>query len=210
MFRFLPLLVVGVVAWHRYGSQDNVPHKHPITAMGRQRICADLCRSGLGGESCGDVCFDLMPSGLPVQSPSNNNTREVQVEQARNKVCPVLCENRLGFPLCQCTPPAGQHDSKSFRINFRKICEHYCQHENWVLRGCPVCPGASIRQEPLEALYTIKPNTIMLSKMVNIPGTSFKSVSSNQRVDWGKWCHIQCENSNGGSACNCDILPFSF
>lgn len=224
MNRSTPLLIllIGVVAARRSSHHDDATERRPIITSAQQsRICADLCTSGLGGEPCGQVCFDLMPKGIPLQSPENV-TREVDVNTVKNTrsdVCPVLCKNRLGYPLCQCEPPkptgtvtepqASVKLPKKFRVDFHAICDHYCMHQNWNLHGCPMCTNAAIRQDSLQDLFKQDGDEIMLTKMVNLPGTTFRAAATSRQVDWGKWCNSQCANSNGGSACNCDILPFS-
>lgn len=157
------------------------------------RICADLCSSGLGGKACGPFCYDLIPKTLPNQSL--NAIQHVKNNLTRTDACPLLCEYDLGYPLCQCSKNKQvTRSNKKIKVDFNKICDHYCQEQRWWLRGCPVCEvtiqygGSS--QNGRMMTYTSK------------------DISSYD-VDWGKWCDIQCAAANGGSACNCDILPFS-
>lgn len=37
--------------------------------------------------------------------------------------------------------------------------------------------------------------------------TSDPNLSEEYPVDWEMWCMAQCDNGQGGSACNCDIIP---
>lgn len=154
------------------------------------RICADLCSSGLGGEPCGDFCFDLIPKQLPHQS--FNDSEQVEETGARTGACPTLCENRLGYPLCKCQVKSNRRRPQR-KIDFKKICDYFCFEQRWWLRGCPACEsfqyGDGIGQN---------------GRLMNLIKTN-----SQDDIDWGKWCEIQCERDNGGSACNCDILPFS-
>lgn len=40
------------------------------------------------------------------------------------------------------------------------------------------------------------------------PGTTpDPNASEEYPVDWEMWCMAQCDNGQGGSACNCDIIP---
>lgn len=46
-----------------------------------------------------------------------------------------------------------------------------------------------------------RPNDALVS------GTSDAS-SDSEPVDWDLWCMAQCDNGHGGSACECDIIPW--
>lgn len=157
-----------------------------ITSNDKLRICADLCSSGLGGNPCGSFCFDLIPKARPDQS--TKDIQHVKNEITRSDACPLLCENNLGYPFCKCSQKQKKTKAK---VDFNKICDYYCHDQRWWLHGCPVCEttsqhGGSIQNGRMQVLT---------------------SVSTD--VDWNAWCDKQCAEANGGSACNCDILPFS-
>lgn len=230
LFGRLPLLLLiagGVVSALNPSLQGNTVVLRPMIAPSQQvRICADLCRSGLGGAPCGDVCYDLLPKQIPVQSPNENvafgdgGKADGSAAGAtgsgvtRNGACPVLCKNHLGYPFCHCETTSEeqqQHTSSTgggsdvFTVDYNEICDHYCLRESWVLRGCPPCRNRLAQQEHFPSLFRQDVGAHM-ARLVQIPGIA---VQRDSRVDWGKWCNVQCANSNGGSACNCDILPFS-
>ncbi|GLV46378.1 hypothetical protein CBL_20720 [Carabus blaptoides fortunei] len=212
----LLFLAVGVVSALTTGPHGNVAAHRPIIAVSQQlRICADLCRSGLGGAPCGDVCYDLLPKQIPVQSPDENAGDGAGAATStggvtRNEACPVLCKNHLGYPFCQCetltdTQPQTTKTTDIYTVDYNEICDHYCLEENWMLRGCPPCRNRLAQQEHFPSLFQ-QNGGAHLAQLVQIPGIA---VQRDSRVDWGKWCNVQCANSNGGSACNCDILPFA-
>lgn len=180
-------LLVGVASSKHIGHHGN--KKPMISSPDKIRICADLCASGLGGEPCGAFCFDLTPKAHPNQSA--NFTHNVKDNLTRSDACPLLCENNLGYPFCQCSRKVNNRNNK--KVDYNKICDHYCHEQRWWLHGCPVCEVT--RQ------YGGTPQNGRMS-LLN------KNAASTD-VDWGKWCDQQCAESNGGSACNCDILPFS-
>lgn len=185
------LFVVGVVSSKHTSFHGN---GSPIISTSDQlRICADLCSSGLGGQPCGEFCFDLIPKQLPHQS--TRTADNVSNNITRADACPVLCKNRLGYPLCQCQKTAIKSKNvKPFQVNFNEICDYYCQQERWWLRGCPVC--ATSKQHGGGQQNGGWKNRLA-------------TMQAKDDVDWGKWCDKQCAESNGGSACNCDLLPFS-
>ncbi|XP_015438142.1 PREDICTED: uncharacterized protein LOC107193254 [Dufourea novaeangliae] len=39
------------------------------------------------------------------------------------------------------------------------------------------------------------------------PDTPDESDSTELPVDWDMWCMTQCDNGQGGTACNCDLIP---
>lgn len=182
-------VVVGVASSkHDYHHSNVSPIIKPYDQV---RICANLCSAGLGGEPCGDFCFDLTPTRLPRQSL--NDTELVGTTAARTAVCPILCDNRLGHPLCKCHEPTS-NNRHGIHVNFNKICDHYCSKQKWWLRGCPPCKLTT------QHGGTTQNGRISMDNLV-------KTDSSD--IDWGKWCKKMCADDNGGSACNCDILPFS-
>lgn len=194
------MLLVGVSSAKHGGSQGN--KKPMITRESELRICADLCSSGLGGESCGAFCLDISPKSLPKQLTKDYHN--VKNNKTREDACPVLCENGLGYPFCKCTDnklltkqQPINNKKKTKTINFQQICDYYCKEQRWWLRGCPTCE-LTLQYGGNEALQNGGYRLISVGNYVQ-----------STDVDWNKWCDVQCANSNGGSACNCDLLPFS-
>ncbi|KAL4720732.1 hypothetical protein ACJJTC_009222 [Scirpophaga incertulas] len=70
-------------------------------------LCADLCHAGLGGKACGPTCDELMAVGLKM-ALDNASSTEVSFGAPRVEVCPALCQNMLGQPLCNCATEAGR------------------------------------------------------------------------------------------------------
>lgn len=183
----LPLfLVVGVaISWH-IGGHGNSAILQPIILKSQaNRICAELCSAGLGGESCGETCMDIAPQDLPIQS--QNGTRNTSNESRRD-VCPMLCANSLGRPLCDCEP---ETNNKSEEIDFVQICGTFCTKYGYRINGCQSCDVYN------KASHMFELNTFSRRKMAKI------------RIDWNEWCKQKCLEGDGGVACNCDILPIS-
>jgi hypothetical protein len=70
----------------------------------KHRVCSDLCTSGLGGAACGQLCNDDLV--LELQSQLKQQTvalpQQKHVYGPRRAICPLLCSNHLGDPLCNC------------------------------------------------------------------------------------------------------------
>jgi hypothetical protein len=71
----------------------------------KHRICSDLCTSGLGGAACGGkLCSDDLV--LELKSHLQHQTvafpQQKHIYGPRRAVCPLLCRNHLGDPLCSC------------------------------------------------------------------------------------------------------------
>lgn len=70
----------------------------------KHRVCSDLCTSGLGGAACGQLCNDDLV--LELRSHLKQQTvalpQQHHVYGPRRAVCPLLCRNHLGDPLCSC------------------------------------------------------------------------------------------------------------
>lgn len=184
-------VLVGVANSKHSGIHDNT--SPIISASDELRICADLCSVGLGGQPCGDFCFDLIPKQLPRQSI--NDSQDVSNNLSRSDACPVLCKNRLGYPLCQCSKKVKPTEHKPFSVNFKEICDYYCHGQRWWLRGCPFCEFSKQHGDQQQ--------NGRQGKM------TLGNIAARDGVDWEKWCEQQCAQNNGGSACNCDLLPFS-
>jgi len=105
----------------------------PIVPQSRRtRICYELCTSGLGGASCGDTCFDLIPTNLPVsasgQDQNSENATASYNASTRRDSCNVLCKNGLGYPLCSCN---DADQTKTGSTNFFQICSVFCITYNY-------------------------------------------------------------------------------
>lgn len=204
------ILILGVGVVNARNSVGNHDNKKPMKSQeDKVRICADLCSSGLGGESCGAFCKDLLPKlSVTTKSQSKNTFQNVRSGNlTRSDACPVLCKNGLGYPFCKCQSkqlsnllikPNNNNINKNIEdIDFKEICGYYCKEQRWWLRGCPACK--------ITFKYGGKENgdEQPFLKIIN------NNYAVSNDVDWNKWCDLQCANSNGGSACNCDLLPFS-
>ncbi|CAH0761461.1 unnamed protein product [Diatraea saccharalis] len=115
-----------------YLAQFRKGRTHWIPSVSaRSELCADLCHAGLGGKVCGKTCNELMPVGLQT-ALSNATTSSGSYGQPRIEVCPSLCKNMLGQPLCNCDDiPAEDTDE----IDWTNICQAFCGADNYVLRG---------------------------------------------------------------------------
>ncbi|XP_060808660.1 uncharacterized protein LOC106137776 [Amyelois transitella] len=165
------------LAQFRKGAKQWVP-----SVPARTNLCADLCHAGLGGEGCGATCKDLVPVGLKSALSSANETHSAY-GQPRYAVCPTLCQNKLGDPLCHCAALMGGAENNG-TIDWSAICSAFCISDLYVLGGCPVCDqvSASPRQALTRTLDTAE--------------------------GWAAWCDVQCRQGQGGAACNCDRAPF--
>jgi hypothetical protein len=75
----------------------------PLLIM-KHRMCSDLCTSGLGGAACGQLCSDdlvlALQSGVKQYTLAPSEPKRVY--GPRRAMCPLLCRNDLGNPLCGC------------------------------------------------------------------------------------------------------------
>ncbi|XP_028042952.1 uncharacterized protein LOC114252602 [Bombyx mandarina] len=155
--------------------RGNAPVEPPVPA--RTELCADLCHSGLGGAVCGGTCTQMIPVGLQSALEETNSTDAIYGEP-RFSVCPALCGNSLGYPLCNCVHPEEDH-----AVDWSAVCTAFCT-DGYTLGGCPAC--ASQR-----------------SSLVAVAGRIL-----NTSEGWQAWCNVQCRQGHGGAACNCDRTPF--
>lgn len=146
----------------------------------RSNLCADLCHAGLGGEACGSsLCSQLIPVGLQTALMDTNKTEEV-FGHPRYNVCPALCRNQLGAPLCSCASRDADHP-----VDWSAVCTAFC-YDGYSLSGCPTCETTSTEASP-----------------------NFQSSRSLSTYEgWSAWCNVQCRQGQGGAACNCDRAPF--
>ncbi|KAJ8704411.1 hypothetical protein PYW07_011599 [Mythimna separata] len=146
----------------------------------RSNLCSDLCHAGLGGEACGSsLCSQLVPVGLQSALKIANHTDEV-FGHPRYNVCPALCKNQLGAPLCSCASREADHS-----VDWSAVCTAFC-YDGYALNGCPTCEASSTEAFP------------------NLQ--SSRSLSTYE--GWAAWCNVQCRQGQGGAACNCDRAPF--
>ncbi|XP_044263922.1 uncharacterized protein LOC123010837 isoform X2 [Tribolium madens] len=179
MISIVVLFLLGVASSRHISYYDGSPHSRPmITQQQERRICAELCMAGLGGEPCGADCLDVIPEGLPSQA--SQSSEELQVDYTRKDACPVLCANRLGYPLCNCT--YAPETRPFFRIDFVQICSHFCLAYKYQIYGCNTCDAYK-----------------------NMTGISTKATPTV--YNWNSWCLSMCQEGDGGSACYCDLLP---
>ncbi|XP_013135975.1 PREDICTED: uncharacterized protein LOC106101340 [Papilio polytes] len=150
----------------------------------RTDLCADLCHAGLGGTACGSSCPQLMPVGLQ-NALSDGNSTDVVYGEPRVYVCPTLCENHLGEPLCSCGSRGERVARKE--VDWNGICDTFCIKDRYVLAGCPAC------RENYQSSLT--PENVVVSRL-------------NTAESWSSWCNVQCRQGQGGAACNCDRAPF--
>ncbi|XP_075988321.1 uncharacterized protein LOC142984518 isoform X2 [Anticarsia gemmatalis] len=136
---------------------------------------------GLGGEACGSTCPQLIPVGLKTALQDGNKTDDVIYGQPRYSVCPALCSNQLGEPLCNCASQDIDH-----AINWSAVCTAFC-YEGYTLNGCPTCEGAAVPEGPA---FTAASRALSTSE------------------GWAAWCNVQCRQGQGGAACNCSRTPF--
>lgn len=185
------LLLVGVTSAKYLGNYGNADTFQPIvTTSQARRICAALRIAGLGGKACGDDCLDITPTSLPVQSVNSSGVSSSAGHVARKNICPVLCANKLGYPLCNCTTTDSTNANKD--IDFVQICGNVCLNLNYRITGCQSC---EVYQSTAE-MHGDKSFSLSVDRSV-------------QSVDWDEWCRQMCSEGDGGIACNCDILPMS-
>lgn len=179
------LILLGVhgVAQARYpGNKIAV---RPIASQAAsRRVCSELCAAGLGGEPCGGSCLRVLPQELPTRTNDSRTTAESQV--TRRDACPVLCENRLGYPLCECDPPTKDVPRE---VDYVQICSFFCVTYGHRVDGCQKCE-------------TYQENEEESSQWTN-------RIGKTTDVDWEAWCLEMCSSGDGGIACNCDILPMN-
>ncbi|XP_021934484.1 uncharacterized protein LOC110837039 [Zootermopsis nevadensis] len=154
----------------------------------KQQMCSDLCTSGLGGAPCGELCNEDM--GFDLRSRLRQFTlataRKKDIYGPRLAVCPVLCHNNLGDPLCGCHVESAMVTKPA---NWTAICDSFCYQEGYTLYGCPLC--------------RVKP--AFHAEKLSMAADSTRGNSED--VDWGELCAYLCSIGEGGAACNCDAVP---
>ncbi|XP_076268697.1 uncharacterized protein LOC143201478 [Rhynchophorus ferrugineus] len=202
------LLLLGSVApgHARYTMyQDESSALQAIVPQSRRtRICTELCMSGLGGASCGDNCYDLIPTNMPLagtgqtkqEHVTTNNDKKYNVT-ARQDSCDVLCKNGLGYPLCNCA-----YDTSTTRYDpdFVQVCSTFCVNYDYQIYGCQNC--TLYKEFSSKQTETSSMDDFQEASM-NVGSTLGTTLS----IGWDSWCLEMCSDGNGGAACNCDLLP---
>lgn len=81
-----------------------------FTHLDEQRLCAELTASGLGGGACGTPSASVEGDHRwrrQYQEQRQLNGSDGDVATPRQDACPVLCDNGLGRPLCECNQLGG-------------------------------------------------------------------------------------------------------
>ncbi|XP_065167032.1 uncharacterized protein [Atheta coriaria] len=161
----------------------------PIGREETRSICASLCLAGLGGEPCGAPCATLTPRNQTQSDGGSapSGTLAAGAIKTRRDACPLLCEYRLGDPLCDCNEGRTTAAIKSGNypaIDYHRICGYFCSEHNYHIYGCPLC--GVYRMQDLDR--RVRP--------------------TEMDIDWEEWCREQCSIGMGGVACDCDLpLP---
>ncbi|XP_066257343.1 uncharacterized protein [Euwallacea similis] len=191
------LLLAGEVhARNLWSNYDDSALQPIISQSRRTRICYELCTSGLGGTPCGDSCFDLIPTNLPIavagqdqDSQNGSGYSSKYNATTREASCKVLCKNGLGYPLCTCND-----EDTTKPTDFFAVCSSFCVNYSYQLYGCQNC-------------------TLYLEYMTNNINSNNPfdmaslGVDGTVTIGWNAWCREMCSDGNGGAACNCDLLP---
>ncbi|XP_077292387.1 uncharacterized protein LOC143915563 [Arctopsyche grandis] len=111
---------------------------------------------------------------------SKNGSGSITIGRPRIEVCPVLCDNNLGQPICGCRV-------KNVTVDWPSVCDAFCRSNAYQLSGCPPC---QIELMDLE-----------------MDAVTSSAEYSNMQEFWIEWCHYQCKKGDGGAACNCDLAP---
>lgn len=122
----------------------------------------------------------MLPIGLK-SALMNTNETDVGYGQPRVQVCPTLCSNGLGQPLCNCKSEVPTED-----VDWNSVCGTFCETDKYVVNGCPPC--LEITTQPLQ------------------PASEYRALNTVE--GWQSWCNVQCRQGQGGTACNCDRPPF--
>ncbi|KAJ2938209.1 hypothetical protein O0L34_g18551 [Tuta absoluta] len=153
----------------------------------RTNLCADLCHAGLGGSACGSTCLEMLPVGLKTALQTQDNdtrTDDGVYGEPRSAVCPALCKNQLGEPLCNCSSIQVSVIPNDLNVDWSGVCDAFCVTDGYTLSGCPSCESGT--------------TATSMVKMARI---------LNTKDGWVMWCSVQCRQGHGGAACNCDRSP---
>lgn len=174
--------------------------------------CSTLCEAGLGGKPCGcppDQVASVLHNEVTTWRVAHPEERVIR--GPRRGLCPALCAQKLGQPLCRC--PQVEPDQGLLEVNndWCPLCHQLLYTENspdlWIKLAC--------NEEKLNNICTNVTKTHDKIIKRDIRNQIFDLASNNtidlrsNEVDWNLWCEVQCDNNNGGLACNCDMLPLS-
>jgi hypothetical protein len=176
------LLVLVLVAPLTAANSINPP------LIMKHRVCSDLCTSGLGGAACGQLCNDDLV--LELQSLLKKQTvalpQQHHVYGPRRAVCPLLCRNHLGDPLCSCHVSSAEVTKP---VNWTAICDSFCHEEGYTLYGCSLC---RVKPSGYEGWLS---------------AARYSTAEESPSLQWDQLCAYLCSIGEGGAACNCDAVP---
>jgi hypothetical protein len=215
--RSLLLLLTALVVASKAGS--DAAAVSPSVVLGSR--CHMLCDSGLGGVPCG------CPAKI-VTSQLHNKMNAWRlahpdrniIKGPRHELCKSLCSEGLGQPLCRCTSEVHKEDIQISK-DWCPICHDILLREQspklWMeLRCNELHCWNNTEQKPIRKREVPK-TTSKYGTKFNIPSNAIGVTEINdhslmkdeEEVDWNLWCEVECDENNGGLACNCDMLPLS-
>ncbi|XP_063701238.1 uncharacterized protein LOC134831438 [Culicoides brevitarsis] len=135
------------------------------------------------------VCQDLCGLGFISRSKSSICRRHISHECRSPQIpspddaalCRLLCKNGLGGSRCNNCSRIG-----SVMPNFDEICTATRCDMQFPMQGCSECAEKSSSDEK----------------------ELFADATGSTTPDWNAMCAAFCKQGQGGSACNCDKLPF--
>ncbi|XP_059485884.1 uncharacterized protein LOC132202752 [Neocloeon triangulifer] len=156
--------------------------------------CQRLCKDGLGGLPCGcDPDKTSKQMSKDIYHWRTSHPEDKIIKGPRWQICPLLCHLKLGHPLCGC----GAKNKPNVELEHENVC-NLCdlvidEPDVFKRLGCDKrkCGASSMNRN-----YDL---TLGINEISNGLLEEF--------VDWNLWCTIQCEEGDGGIACNCDMLP---
>lgn len=150
----------------------------PPQPLSERRTYVDLCINGLGADSCVALFEAAVPANLTRKSGGKHSGAK-----PRSAVCPVLCDNGLGYPLCRCRQLLPRPPT-----NWTAVCDAFCALQGVTVYGCGECKNQDI-------ILRTQTKTV----------TTFEAAETEE--DWDALCHSLCKQGDGGLACSCDIIP---
>ncbi|XP_065352768.1 uncharacterized protein LOC135947762 [Cloeon dipterum] len=193
---FLTATLVAVAVAVPAAASENV--------LDSSKLCKRLCRDGLGGKLCG---CDPKAIGKEMSQDMyiwrTSHPEEHVIKGPRWGVCMVLCHLGLGQPLCGCEIRNSSLEAAERQREVCNLCELATNGDE--IYSKLKCDSNQC-SKPGPQKKTI-PNEIGEIDLVDGP-FSFQFLQT--MVDWNLWCIIQCEEGDGGIACDCDMLPLQF
>ncbi|XP_018328844.1 uncharacterized protein LOC108739440 [Agrilus planipennis] len=138
------------------------------------------------------LCAELCQNGLIVSG--NQCVENCLATQSENvfPVCQEICRLKVDILKCECE---AHQSKKSSSINVEKICDVIC--ENGIkLAVCDFCSDNEREKREAEEETTTEKE-------------EEENVETTTAFDQEAFCKEECAQGNGGSACNCDILPLN-